>query len=98
MSNRKLSGGQLFAEESSVPAGHPNNLEPRYSLRQAAARFFPDGPITLASLAGKRQSAKAATMGPQAGTWRWLCEEYMRAADSPFRRIDPLTQRTRRGI
>ncbi len=51
MSNRKLSGGQLFAEESSVPAGHPNNLEPRYSLRQAAARFFPDGPITLASLA-----------------------------------------------
>ena len=33
---------------------------------------------------------------PTHGTWRWLSEQYMRSAD--FRRLDPQTQRTRRGI
>ena len=33
---------------------------------------------------------------PKEGTWRWLSEQYMASGD--FRRLDPQTQRTRRGI
>src|SRR5258706_16223854 len=47
---RKAADGRCAPEEGSTPSTTTGSLEPRYSLTQAAAKFFPDGPITAASL------------------------------------------------
>lgn len=65
-------------------------------VRIKAERDTPQFHAEYARLLGEHQPAIAGPARPQAGTWRWLCVEYMRSA--AYKRLDPIFQRTRKGI
>lgn len=48
------------------------------------------------SAGGGLVQQKVASQQPIPGTYRWLCIEYFKS--NPYRRLDPIGQRTRRGI
>jgi integrase len=59
----------------------------------------PDTPEFFAEyqrLLSEHQPATAGPVRPSTGTWRWLCVEYMKSA--AYKRLDPIFQRTRKGI
>jgi integrase len=64
-------------------------------VRIRAARDTPEFHAEYARLLSQHQPA-AVPRGPVAGTWRWLCVEYIKG--SAYRQLDPIFQRTRKGI
>ena len=65
-------------------------------IRIKADRDSPEFFAEYQRLLHEHQPATAPSRHPERGTWRWLCIEYFKS--TTFGRLDPRTQRVRRGI
>lgn len=84
---REYRDGRLYFQR------HRRGRKVRIKADRDAPEFFAEYQRLLTE---HQPAVTALSRHPQAGTWRWLCVEYFKSP--AYKRLDPRTQRVRRGV